>query len=300
MDNERAGLKELYDVNIRLNDPVEIGNRKYDINETILSFDKAQIVQIQQNKNRKQARGGFNNNLQVEWEVDKETTFAITKGTLSLATWALISNSKIVENKYKSVPFQEELTVIDNIDNCFVDLKYIPNHVDGRWGLQGNPDNEPLPMGRKPWLPLKPLPPQRDKFLFCYDAETGNRIMNFDVVGNRIIFKAEHKKVMVDYTFDFDDRVRELGVGNRLFNGFLNLTAKMTIKNYWNGQPTTAILEIPKIKLSSNLALRLGEGVDQPVVSDLYFIGYPEEGRYSERKVFTITLLDKELTGDYE
>jgi len=34
----------LYDINIRLNSPLELGGRKYDINETILSFERADIA----------------------------------------------------------------------------------------------------------------------------------------------------------------------------------------------------------------------------------------------------------------
>jgi hypothetical protein len=41
-----VGIKELYDVNLRLNRPLEIGGRKYDINETILSFKTAEMAQV--------------------------------------------------------------------------------------------------------------------------------------------------------------------------------------------------------------------------------------------------------------
>ena len=41
-----SGIKELYDVSIRLNNPVEIGDKKYDINETILTLKTAEIAQI--------------------------------------------------------------------------------------------------------------------------------------------------------------------------------------------------------------------------------------------------------------
>jgi len=37
--------------------------------------------------------------------------------------------------------------------------------------------------------------------------ETGNRIMKFEVLGNRVIFRGEHRKVMVDYTFDYIDNI---------------------------------------------------------------------------------------------
>ena len=178
MDN-LVGMKELYDINIRLNQPLQIGSRKYDINETILSFERADIAQINESKHHKTAKGGFNNNLLIDWEIDTQATFAITHGILSPTTWAVLSNSKLNESKKKSVPYKESVDVIED-DNCwYCLLKYIPNHIDGQWGLQGNPENEPLPMGRRPWLPLKPLPPSKDRFIFCYDMETGNRIMNF-------------------------------------------------------------------------------------------------------------------------
>jgi len=43
MDNF-VGMKELYDVSLRLNSPLEIGGKKYDINETVLSFKTAEIA----------------------------------------------------------------------------------------------------------------------------------------------------------------------------------------------------------------------------------------------------------------
>jgi hypothetical protein len=39
-----VGIKELYDVSLRLNAPLEIGDKKYDINESVLSFKTAEIA----------------------------------------------------------------------------------------------------------------------------------------------------------------------------------------------------------------------------------------------------------------
>lgn len=300
MDNNLVGMKELYDINIRLNQPLEIGKRKYDINETILSFERAEIAQIQEQKNHKTARGGFQNNMLIDWETDTQATFALTHGVLSPSTWAILSNSKLNEGRFKSVSYKEQVNVVEDDDYWFCLLKYIPNHVDGDWGIQGNPDNEPMPMGRKPWLPLKPLPPSKDHFIFCYDMETGCRIMNFEVCGNMIKFKGEHRKVMVDYTFDYEDKIRTLEVGNRLLNGFLRLQGKMSVKDEKSGEVTTAILEMPKIKLSSSLSIRLGKNYEQSTVSDFFFTGYPDESRRREDQTIAyVTFLDKELTGDY-
>lgn len=297
---EWVGIKELYDVNIRVNQPSIFYDKKYEVNETILNFEKAQIAQFNENKSRTRAMGGFNNNLLINWEIDKEVGFGITNGILSSTSLALLSNSALNKKNNVSIPFQEKLDVIEDNNTWYISLKYIPNHTKENWGIQGNPKNEALPMGRKEWLPLKPLPPSKDKFIFCYDAQTGKKILNFDIVGNKIFFKAEHKQVFVDYTFNYKNDVLQLNIGDIAFNGFLNLTAKMTTKDYATGEPATAILTIPKIKMQSSILLRLGTALDCAAVSDFTFIGYPGEGRLKEDQVVcSLTFLPTELTGEY-
>jgi len=44
MDENFVGIKELYDVNLRTLKPLEIGGLKYDMNESILSFKRAEIA----------------------------------------------------------------------------------------------------------------------------------------------------------------------------------------------------------------------------------------------------------------
>jgi hypothetical protein len=156
-------------------------------------------------------------------------------------------------------------------------------------------------MGRREELMLKPLPPTKIKWIYCYNMETGSPIREFEIYGNRIYFKSSYRKVCIDYTFTFCDKIRTLEVGNRLMNGFLRLDAKMSVKDEKSGEVTTALLEMPKIKLSSSLSMRLGSNYDSSTVSDFYFVGYPDEDRprKEERTVAKITFLDRELTGDY-
>lgn len=299
MDNF-VGMKELYDVSLRLNAPLEIGNRKYDINETVLSFSTAEIAQIDESKRNIQATGGYHNSPLVNWEIDKEMRFAITHGVLSPTSWALLSNSKLEEPNIKSVQFSEELQVIEEGEYCYVDLKYCPNSCECILGAQPNPCFEPLPMGRRPELLLKPLPSSKTKWIFVYDIESGKRIREFQIYRNRIFFEKEVRKVLIDYTFNYEDKTKVIEVGNRLFNGFLRLTGKMSVKDEKSGEVTTVILEMPKIKLSSSLSMRLGKNYESSTVSDFFFTGYPDESRRREdQSVAYITFLNTELTGDY-
>lgn len=295
-----SGMKELYDVSLRLNAPLEIGNKKYDINESILNFKTAEIAQIDEAKKNVQARGGYHNNPLVNWEIDKEMSFAISNGVLSPTSWSLLSNSKLKEPVIKSVQYNEGLHVIEEGEYCYVDLKYYPNSCNQLMGIQPNPELEPMPMGRRPELMLKPLPPSKTKWIFVYDIETGKRIRDFEIYRNRIYFKENIRRVEIDYTFNYEDKIRTIEVGNRLLNGFLRLTGKMSVKDEKSGEVTTAILEMPKIKLSSSLSMRLGKNYEQSSVSDFFFIGYPDESRRREEQSLAyVTFLDRELTGDY-
>ena len=298
MDNF-VGIKELYDVNLRLLKPLEIGNKKYDINESVLSFKTAEIAQVQQNKREVQARGGYHNPALVNWEVDREMSFAITHGVLSPVSWALLSNSVLKEPTFKSVQYIETLQTVEDGDYIFADLKYIPNACE-RLGAQSNPHLEPLPMGRRPELLLKPLPPSKTKWIFIYDGETGRRIRSFQIYRNRLFLQEQAKVICVDYTFTYEDKIKVIEVGNRLVNGFLRLDGKMSVKDEKSGEVTTAILELPKIKLSSSLSMRLGSNYDNSTVSDFYFTGYvDEDARRDQQSIAKVTFLDKELTGDY-
>lgn len=225
--------------------------------------------------------------------------FAITHGVLSPTSWALLSNSITKQPNIKSIQIFEDLHCIEDREWCYADLKYCPNNVE-RLGAQPNPDFEPLPMGRRPELMLKPLPPARDKWIFCYDTLTGKRIYNFEIFQNRIFFKEEYTKVMIDYTFNYEDKIKVIEVGNRLLNGFLRLSGKMSVKDQINGSVSTAILEMPKIKLSSSLSIKVGKNYESSTVSDFFFTGYPDESRRREEQSLAyITFLDKELTGEY-
>lgn len=298
---QTGGMKEMYDVHLRTKQPLEIGNKKYDKNETILSFSKVEMASFSEHKSNTQAKGGFNNNVLINWETSKEGQFSITKGVLSPNSWALLSNSKLSNPKVQSVQFNETIMATYENNYCYIDLKYKPNAITYIIGAQPNPENEPLPMGRRKDLMLKPLPPSEKKWIFCYDARNGKRINDFEIYQNRLFFKTEVREVIVDYTFDYEDNLVVLEVGNRLVNNFLKLTGKMSIKDENSGEVSTAILELPKIKLSSSLAIRLGSCYDNSTVRDFYFTAYPEtnNSRIENQTMANIIFLNKDLSGDY-
>ena len=80
----------------------------------------------------------------------------------------------------------------------------------------------------------------------------------------------------------------------------MRLDAKFNAKNENSGEVSTGIIEIPKLKLSSSLSMRLGKDANEAVVSDFYFVGYPDENiRREKQKVCSITFLDRDITKEY-
>lgn len=295
--DELVGIKELYDVNLRLLNPLEIAGRKYDMNESVLSFKTAEIAQFQENKRTVQARGGYKNPALINWEIDRDATFAISHGVLSPKSWALLSNSQLKKPNYKSIQYQETVdTVFDN-QWVYADLKYNPNACD-KMGAQPNPFNEPLSMGRRPELMLKPIPPTKVKWIFVYDSDTGEKIRDFKILGNRILLGVPARHIFVDYTFTYDSKILTLEIGNRLMGSFLKLQGKISVKDQKSGEVRTGILEMPKIRIASKLQMTLGMSYETSTVSDFYFVGTLDKDD-KDSGVAQVSFLDKELSGEY-
>ena len=67
MDYEFS-MKELYDVFLKTTYPIEIAGRQYDAGETLCVFDKVQISNFNEIKNRITAHGGYQDRDHVFWE----------------------------------------------------------------------------------------------------------------------------------------------------------------------------------------------------------------------------------------
>ena len=82
MENN-IGFKELYEVSIKATYPIEIGDRKIEVGETIAAFDRIQIANFEEKKNFISANGGFDNRARVWWEETKEIRLSLVQGVFS-------------------------------------------------------------------------------------------------------------------------------------------------------------------------------------------------------------------------
>lgn len=230
--NELYGIKELESVVLKSTYPIEIGNRKIEEGEIILAFDKIQIGGFQELKDRVSAQGGFDNREWVTWETTKELPLSFTQGVFSLDHLALLSNSRLItEEEQKNTILITERESLESDENCKIELKQVP-------------------VGK----------------IFVYDKMTGEKL-GYELSGREITIYEPYHDVQIHYQWGYEGGGRRLRVGQRLINGYLKLEAKTRLKEDTNGHTVTGIIEIPKLKLMSDLSIRLGRNADPATVA---------------------------------
>jgi hypothetical protein len=94
--------------------------------------------------------------------------------------------------------------------------------------------------------------------VFVYIKETGERISGISYYNNLININQSYLEVVVDYCYSYNKGYDILTFGHGILNGYLSLEGKMRVKDDTTGQVVTGIIKIPKLKLLSNLSMRLG------------------------------------------
>ena len=252
------GIKELYSVALKATYDIEIGGKIYVPEEVILRFDKILIAQANENVTTNKATGGSNNKTLITWDNTKEVQFACSEGVLSKTSLAILSNSKIIEQpKTENISIPVIGEEITPV-NGFITLKHKPNGIG-----------------------------------FIYDKESGEKL--YENLAD--ITYASLNPVIADYNYDYTNGAEVLEVGNRLFKGYIKLEGKMRLKDDSDGHDKTAIVTIPRIRITSSLAMRLGKNAN-PTVGNFSFIGYPA-GKRGAEQVMSIQILNDDIDSDF-
>ena len=97
MDNN-LGFKELYEVALKTTYPIEMGDRKIEVGETIAIFNKVQIANFEEKKNFISANGGYDNRAHIWWEETKEIRVTLAQGVFSKEHLSLMTNAKLIKD----------------------------------------------------------------------------------------------------------------------------------------------------------------------------------------------------------
>lgn len=262
MENE-FGLKELTDLTLKVTYPIEMAGRIFEPGEVIARFDKIQLANFKEVTSRASANGGFDNRSHVIWEDPKEIQLSFTQGIFSARQFALLSNARLVDR-------QGEEGII------------ISGHYSGESDEEGK-----ILVGK-----------EGISDVFVYDAKTYEKIApkSVDFKNGEIVIDFEYKDVEVDFNYRYYEKVTSCILGRKLIQGYLQLEGKSRVKDDITGKTRTAILRIPRLKLVSDLTMRLGREAT-PVLANFNAIGLPT-GERGNKQIMELLFLSDDIDAD--
>ena len=260
MEN-KFGLKELYEVSLKATYPIEVRGRTIEIGETIARFDKIQLADFAENKRFISANGGFDNRPRVWWEETRDVALYFTQGIFSREQMALMTNAKLAKNEGEAVVSISCREVVETNENGVAFTKH--------------PISGPV---------------------FVYNNKTGEKITDWRINEEQLILSQAFLEVMVDYYYQYDNGYEIISIGDALTNGYFSLEGKTRVKDDTTGQVKTGIIKIPKLKLLSNLSMRLGNDAI-PQVGRLDAVAVPT-GPRGQKRVMELIFLNDDIDSD--
>ena len=261
--NTEFGLKELYSVVLKATYPIEMEGRVFEAGEVIARFDKIQLANFREITSRTNAMGGQGNGTLVVWEDPKEIQLSFSQGIFSKRQFALLSNANLI----KSAPRDKIL---------------LSAHFSGESNESGKIQ----------------LDKAKVQNVFVYDAETFQRIYptGLDLEKGIIVINKSYCDVEVDYQYFYENPYTSMTIGKKLIQGFLYLEGKTRVKDDITGKTRTALLRIPRLKLVSDLSMRLGREAG-PLLANFAAVAYPESaGR--DKKIMEMLFLDDDIDAE--
>jgi hypothetical protein len=281
MIDQYFGVKELYEVVLKAKVPMQFGSRRLEEGEPVLYFENVSISMLSERNSPIMARGGWSNMPRVIWEDRSEVTFSLTEVVMSSISMGILLSANMTEKQEGTsiaVPMREGPFELDS-DNCF-----ILNH-----------------------MPI--LPPRKKVFIYEYERDVGQKKVYGEIVQNihniageeipRIRVKEADatKHYMVDYYYEYKDEALIYLIQKERFNGLFTLEGKFYSKDENDGLNYTNLIYMPKVRVVSDINLRLGERAD-PTTSVFNIVGMPEKTDDSNNLIVRITRLNQDIDAD--
>ena len=264
MDN-KFGMQELYSVQLKSTYPIEIKGVQYAAGEVVAAFDKIQIANFQEINKEIAAQGGYQNKKLVIWDRTEGVNLIFTQGVFSKTQLGLMHNARVLsigEGKRVRIAQRDEL---ETDSEGKITLTHVPI----------------------------------DSWIFVYNKETGEKLTGLSMIDERTLQTSlVYKDVIVDYEYGYDNGIDVSFIGEDIFEGYVTLEGRTRIKDDITGETHTAIIYIPKLKITSDFNLTLGQNA-QPVVGK--FTGTALSiGDKKQSRALEIYFLDEDIDRDRE
>ena len=289
MRDEYFGVKELREVVLRAKTPMYFGSRYIEAEEPVFCFENIMMSTLSEQSKPVMARGGWANMPRVIWSDRSEVEFTLSEGILSSISMSLLLSASVAENV-------ENETII------------VPKR-EGPFGLDANSRHclEYFPVSHK----------VRKTFIYEYDRDmaqkkiygklirgiisplTGQEKPCIEFYEDKELTKLADttKSYIVDYGFEYKDNALIYLIQKERFNGLFSLEGKFYTKDENDGLNYTNLIYMPKVRVVSDINLRLGERVD-PAVAVFSIIGLPEKTADSNNLIMKITRLNRDIDAD--
>lgn len=229
---QEFGMQELYFVQLKSTSIIEINGRTIAEGEVIAAFDKIQIANFKEIHREAAAQGGYQNRKLVIWNRTEGVDLVFTQGVFSKTQLGLMHNSRLLslgDNQVVRIAQRDEL---ETDSNGIITLTH-----------------EPI-----------------NNWIFVYNKETGEKLTELVRTGTDTIqTPLVYKDVIVDYEFGYDNGADVSFIGEDIFEGYVTLEGRTRIKDDVTGKTHTAIIYMPKLKITSDFNITLGQNA-QPIV----------------------------------
>ena len=306
--DQNFGHKELYQVVLRAKNPMQFGNRYIEADEPVLYFDNLQMSLLSEQNRPIFARGGWANMPRVIWDDRQEVQFQMVEGVMSSVGMSILLSANVMSEMDRQP--------------LYINMKEGPLSIIGTYNKQVEEEinGEIVQVTKEfPLVELKYKPifyPEKKIFIFDYDRNSIQQKLYGEYVetspdplgithyrlalatNKNLTSPAENSgKYVVDYYYKYEDEALIYSVQKERFNGLFTLEAKFYSKDENEGQNYTNVLYMPKVRIVSNINLRLGERAD-PTVSTFNIIGLPETVGDQKNLIMEITRLGQDIDAD--
>ena len=269
---------------------MQFGNRYIEADEPVLYFENISMSMLSEDNRAIFARGGWENQPKVVWQDRSEVRFQMTEGVVSQFGLGVLLGAKValkgiekpilmhkkegpMEINDQHQLFLEHWPVENNIKKTFI-FDYARDAVQKKiYGkrIRGKVD----PFDDKKERPCLELYDDKDLQTL---ADTS-------------------KQYVVDYYYEYGKEAISYTLQKERFNGLFTLEGKFYSKDEIDGLNYTNILYMPKVRIVSDINLRLGERAD-PTVSAFDIIGLPETVGDDKNLIVEIQHLNEDLDAD--
>lgn len=264
MDRE-FGMQELYFVQLKSTYPIEIKGKNFAAGEVVAAFDNIQIANFQEIHKEISSQGGYQNRKLVIWNRTEGVDLIFTQGIFSKTQLSLMNNMKLIsvgDNQVVRIAQRDEL---ETDSEGKITLTHVPI----------------------------------DSWIFVYNKETGEKLTGLSKISEKVLqTPLIYKDVVVDYEYGYDNGADVSFVGEDIFEGYLSLEGRTRIKDDVTGETHTAIIYIPKLKITSDFNLTLGQNA-QPVVGQFKATALTQ-GERKQSKALEIYFLDDDIDSESE